>query len=413
MELVFWICCGLDVHKQTVTACLRIADKSGHVRKEIRTFGTMTEDLLVLHDWLRANGVTHVAMESTGVFWKPIYNLLEDSFTVLLVNARHVKAVPGHKTDVADCEWIADLLAHGLLKGSFIPPREIRDLRDLTRYRKSLIDERVREVNRLHKLLQSANIKLSSVATDVMGVSGRKMLEALLEGNNTDPEILSELAKGRLRKKLPELKKALVGRFRDHHRFLLEQILTHLDFLDESIEKVSEEVAQRTSPFESKIQLLSTIPGVNRRAAETLVAEIGLDMGRFPSHAHLASWAGMCPGNNESAGKRKSGKTRKGDQWLRRSLIEMSWAASRTKGTYLNALYHRLAKRRGAKKANVAVGHSILVSAYFIIKFDVPYSDLGEDHFDKLNTVQIQRYHIRRLERLGFKVTIEPLEAAA
>ncbi len=413
MELVFWICCGLDVHKQTVTACLRIADKSGRIRKEIRTFGTMTEDLLVLHDWLRANAVTHVAMESTGVFWKPIYNLLEDSFTVLLVNARHIKAVPGRKTDVADCEWIADLLAHGLLKGSFIPPREIRDLRDLTRYRKSLIDERVREVNRLHKLLQSANIKLSSVATDVMGVSGRKMLEALLEGNNADPEILAELAKGRLRNKLPDLKRALVGRFRDHHRFLLEQILTHLDFLDESIEKISKEVVQRTSPFESKIQLLSTIPGVSRRAAETLVAEIGVDMERFPSHGHLASWAGMCPGNNESAGKRKSGKTRKGDQWLRRSLIEMSWAASRTKRTYLNALYHRLAKRRGVKKANVAVGHSILVSVYFILKFDVPYRDLGEDHFDKLNSAQIQRYHVRRLERLGFKVTIEPLEAAA
>jgi transposase len=384
----------------------------GKVQKEIQTFGTMMVDLLVLCDWLKAKGVTHVAMESTGVFWKPIYNLLENDFQVLLVNAEHIKRVPGHKTDVTDCEWIADLLAHGLLKGSFIPPQPIRELRDLTRYRKSLIDERVREMNRLHKLLQAANIKLSSVASDVMGLSGRRMLEALLEGK-TDPEVLADLAKGKLRKKLPELKKALQGRFSTHHRFLLEHILGHLDFLDGAIEKISEEVATRTAPFDELIHFMDTIPGVDRKAAEGTLAEIGLDMERFPTHRHLASWTGLCPGNNESAGKRKKGKTRKGDLWFRRYAIEMALAASRTKGSYLNALYHRLVRRKGHKKAIVAVAHSILVIIYHVLKHKVPYRELGADYFDKLNVTYIKRHHVRRLESLGFRVTLEPLEAAA
>lgn len=412
MEVVFERCCGLDVHKTTVVACLWVRDSMGKIQKEIQTFGTMMVDLLVLYDWLKAKGVTHIAMESTGVFWKPIYNLLEEDFQVLLVNAEHIKRVPGRKTDVADCEWIADLLAHGLLKGSFIPPQPIRELRDLTRYRKSLIDERVREINRLHKLLQAANIKLSSVASDVMGMSGRRMLEALLEGK-TDPEVLADLAKGKLRKKLPELKKALHGRFNTHHRFLLEHILSHLDFLDGAIEKISEEVAERTAPFDELIQFMDTIPGVDRKAAEGTIGEIGLDMERFPTHRHLASWTGLCPGNHESAGKRKKGKTRKGDLWLRRYAIEMALAASRTKGSYLNALYHRLVRRKGHKKAIVAVAHSILVIIYHVLKHRVPYRELGADYFDKLNVTYIQRHHVRRLESLGFKVTLEPLQAAA
>ncbi|MBM3300569.1 MAG: IS110 family transposase [Deltaproteobacteria bacterium] len=412
MEVVFERCCGLDVHKATVVACLWIRDSVGKIHKEIQTLGTMTVDLLVLYDWLKSKEVTHVAMESTGVFWKPIYNLLEDDFQVLLVNAEHIKRVPGRKTDVTDCEWIADLLAHGLLKGSFIPPQPIRELRDLTRYRKSLIDERVREVNRLHKLLQAANLKLSSVASDVMGMSGRRMLEALLEGK-TDPEVLADLARGKLRKKLPELKKALHGRFSSHHRLLLEHILSHLDFLDETIEKISEEVATRTTPFDELIQFMDTIPGVDRKAAEGTIAEIGLDMERFPTHRHLASWAGLCPGNNESAGKRKRGKTRKGDLWLRRYAIEMALAASRSKGTYLNALYHRLVRRKGHKKAIVAVAHTILVIIYHVLKHRAPYRELGADYFDKLNVTYIKRHYVTRLESLGFKVTLEPLKAAA
>ena len=412
MEVVFERCCGLDVHKAIVVACLWMRDQYGKVHKEIQKFGTMTVDLVVLYDWLKARGVTHVAMESTGIFWKPIYNLLEDEFQVLLINAEHIKRVPGRKTDVTDAEWIADLLAHGLLKGSFIPPKPIRELRDLTRYRKSLIDERVREVNRLHKLLETANIKLSCVASDVMGMSGRSMLEALLEGK-TDPEVLADLAKGKLRNKLPELKKALQGRFSTHHRFILEHILSHLDFLDETIEKISKEVATRTSPFDQLIKFMDTIPGVDRKTAEATIAEIGLDMERFPTHRHLASWAGLCPGNHETAGKRKKGKTRKGDLWFRRYAIEMALAASRTKETYLNAFYHRLVRRKGHKKAVVAVAHTILVIIYHVIKHNVPYRELGADYFDKLNVTYIKRHHVKRLESLGFKVTLEPLQAAA
>ncbi|MBW1690463.1 MAG: IS110 family transposase [Deltaproteobacteria bacterium] len=412
MEVVFNRCCGLDVHKDTVAACIWVRDEAAKVHKEVRTFGTTTHDLLLLHDWLGAHKVTHVAMESTGVYWKPVYNLLEEDFTILLVNAAHIKAVPGRKTDVKDCEWIADLLAHGLLKGSFIPPEPIRDLRDLTRYRKSLMDERVREVNRLHKLLQSANIKLSSVATDVMGASGRAMLEALLEGK-TDPEALAELARGRLRNKLPELLKALEGRFRPHHRFMLEQILLHLDFLDKQLQRVSQEVAMRMGPFKKQVGLLCTIPGVELRTAENIIAEIGVDMSRFPTHRHLASWAGLCPGNNESAGKRKSGRTRKGDCWFRRTMIEASWAASRTKNTYLSSQYHRLAPRRGKKKASVAVAHSITVIVYYVMKELRPFVDLGADYFDRLNVSHIKRYYVKRLERLGFKVTIDPFPEAA
>lgn len=411
MQIVYSRCCGLDVHKETVVACLLIREE-GKIHKEIRTFRTMTSDLLALHDWLLAHQVTHVAMESTGVYWKPVFNLLEGSLKVLLVNAAHIKAVPGRKTDVKDCEWIADLLSHGLLKGSFIPPEPIRDLRDLTRYRKSLSDERVREVNRLQKLLESANIKLSCVATDVMGVSGRAMMEALL-GGKTDPQALADLARGKLRKKLPLLKEALCGRFRPHHQFLLGEILSHIDFLDEAIASVSQEVENRMSPFSKEIGLLTTMTGVRQTVAENVISEIGVDMSYFPTHRHAASWAGLCPGNNESAGKRKSGKTRKGDRWLRRFLMEAAWAISRSDGTYLGALYHRLARRRGKKKAIVAVAHAILVIAYHILRDKVPYHELGSDHFDRLNITHVKRHLVQRLEGLGFKVTLEPSLAAA
>jgi transposase len=411
MDTVYPRCCGLDVHKDTVVACIQVRDGK-KVQKEIRTFSTMTSDLLVLQDWLTAHQVTHVAMESTGVYWKPVFNLLEGNFSVLLVNAHHMKVVPGRKTDVNDCEWIADLLAHGLLKGSFIPPEPIRDLRDLTRYRKSLTDERAREVNRLQKVLETANLKLASVASDVLGVSGRAMLEAILAGT-TDLEVLANLARGQLRKKLPQLKEALQGRFRSHHRFLLEQILAHLDFLEEAIGRVSEEVQSRIRPFSEEVELLKTIPGVEQRTAEMLVAEIGTDMSRFPSDRHLASWAGLCPGNNESAGKRKSGKTRKGAPWLRRGLLQAAWAVFRKKASYLNALYHRIARRRGGKKAAMAVAHTILVMVYHILKNKTPYQDLGMDYFERLNQTHIQRHLVNRLERLGFKVSLAPLPNAA
>ncbi len=412
MEVIHERCCGLDVHKRTVVACIRIQKAEGGSHMDIKTFSTMSFDLLILRDWLTANRVTHVAMESTGVYWKPVFNLLEDQFHVLLVNAHHVKALPGRKTDVKDCEWIADLLAHGLVKGSFIPPEPIRDLRDLTRYRKSLIDERIREVNRLHKLLETANIKLASVATNVMGISGKDMLHALL-GGEADPEILAELARGRLRKKIPALKKALEGRFRPHHRFMLENILAHIDFLDESIATVTEEVVSRLDPFAQTVELLCTIPGVEKRTAQVIISEIGTDMSRFPSANHLASWAGLCPGNNESAGKRKTGKTRKGDQWLRRALVEVAWAASRTKETYLSSQYHRLVARRGKKKAVVAVAHSVLVAVYHILVHSAPYQDLGPNYLVKLNETNIKRYHVRRLQELGYQVSITPLEQAA
>jgi transposase len=313
---------------------------------------------------------------------------------------------------VKDCEWIANLLCHGLLKGSFIPPEPIRDLRDLTRYRKSLTDERVREANRLHKLLESANIKLSSVATDVMGVSGRAMLESLISGG-TDPEVLAELARGKLRKKLSLLRQALKGRFRPHHGFLLGQILSHVDYLDEAIEQLSKEVENQIAPFSKQIDLLKTIPGVDQRVAEAIVAEIGVDMSRFPTHRHLASWAGVCPGNNESAGKHKSGKTRRGDRWLFRVLLEGGWAVTRTKDTYLNSLYHRLMPRRGKKKAIVALVHCLVVIVYHVLKDEVPYHELGANYFDQVNVTHITNHHIRRLESLGFRVILEPLPKAA
>jgi transposase len=410
MEVVYERCCGLDVHKQSVVACRIAPGPDGAPRKRVRTFGTMSADLLELSDWLTSAAVTHVAMESTGVYWKPIWNLLEGSFELVLANARHIKAVPGRKTDVRDCEWIADLLRHGLLRGSFVPDRGQRELRELTRYRTSLVRERTAEANRLQKTLEGANIKLAAVATDILGISGRAMLAALVDGA-TDTAAMADLAKGRLREKIPQLEQALAGRFGAHQRFMVAQQLAHLDFLDAAISRVSTEVAERVREDEPAIAQLDTIPGVGRYVAEALVAEIGTDMARFPSANHLASWAGMCPGNNESAGRRRSGKTRKGSPWLRSLLIQAAHAAARKRGTYLSALYRRLAARRGKSRAAVAVGHAILVIAYHLLQRQTDYQDLGPWYFEQRDRDAEQRRLVHRLERLGYKVSLEPTAA--
>ncbi len=412
MEIVYERCCGLDVHKRTVVACLLVRGPAGAPSREIQTFGTMTRDLLALSDWLAAAGCTHVAMESTGVFWKPIYNLLEGNFELVVVNAQHIKAVPGRKTDVRDAEWIADLLRHGLLRASFIPDRSQRELRELTRYRTTLIHDRANEVNRLQKVLEGANIKLASVATDILGKSGRDMLEALV-GGASDSALLAQLARGRLREKLPQLEQALAGQFGAHHRFLLAQQLAHIDFLDASLERVSTEIAERVGPFEAEVARLQSIPGVGQRTAEVLVAEIGVDLTRFPTARHLASWAGLCPGNDESAGKRRSGRTRKGSPWLRTALVEAGQAAARTKETYLAAQYRRLAARRGAKRAAVAVAHSLLVMVYALLTQPTGYHELGGHYFDERDRQAVERRLVHRLEALGYTVSLAPTSPAA
>lgn len=411
MEILYRCCCGMDVHKKFVVACLLRIDEQGEETRQVQRFETYTEDLLRLSDWLTRSGCTHVAMESTGVYWKPIYNLLEGHLELLVVNAHHIKAVPGRKTDVKDSEWIAELLQHGLLKASFIPPQSQRDWRDLTRYRTSLVQERVRIVNRLQKVLEDANLKLAGVATDVMGKSGRVMLEAILAGA-TDPEQLAELAKGRLRKKLPQLKQALNGRVREHHRFLLVEQLSHIDYLDEAIGRLSGEIAERLRPFQAEIERLDTIPGINRSIAEVLLAEIGPDMNRFPDAHHLASWAGMCPGHNESGGKRQSGKTRKGNRWLRQALIEAAHGASHTKDTYLSSQYRRLVGRRGKKRALVAVGHSLLVIAYHVLNRQATYVELGSNYFEQLHRCRLEHTLVQRLQKLGYTVTLEANSAS-
>jgi transposase len=380
MEPIYERCCGLDVHKKTVVACLISPGPDGALQKQVRTFGTMTDDLLALADWLGAADCTHVAMESTGVYWQPIWNLLEDSFELLLVNARHIKAVPGRKTDVRDCEWIADLLRHGLLQSSVVPDRGQRELRELVRYRTSLARERAAEVNRLQKTLEGANVKLAGVASDILGVSARAMLEALVAGQ-TDTAALAQLAHGQLREKLPLLERALVGRFEAHHRYLVAKILAHIDFLEASMTELSMVIGERMQPAEDELQRLDSIPGVGPRIAQILVAELGTDLHRFPSAQHLASWAGLCPGNDESAGKRRSGRIRKGNPWLRAALTEAAQAASRSKGRYLAAQFRRLAARRGKKRAIIAVAHSILISVYHLLTRGTVYDELGGDYF--------------------------------
>jgi transposase len=432
MEVIYARCAGLDVHKKNVVACWMHTKANGHKEQEIRRFGTTTGELQELLAWLQEKGCSHVAIESTGVYWKPVYNVLEDHVEVLLVNARHVKQVPGRKTDVSDAEWLADLLRHGLLRASFIPPREQRDLRDLTRQRSKLVAERAAVVNRLQKVLEDANIKLASVATDVMGVSGRAMLRELVRGQ-TDPAALAELARGRLRNKRQALEQALTGRVQAHHRFLLAQHLTHIDFLDEQIEEFSSAIAaqiermsaapasstpepsrdearpaaqQAPLTYAEAVQLLDTIPGVNRWLAEVIVAEMGIDMSRFPSARHLASWSGLAPGNNQSAGKRRSGKTPPGNQALRKGLVQAAHGASRTKNSYLKARYHRIAARRGKKRATVAVAHSILVSAYHMLLRREPYHELGDNYFDENKRQFVARHLLRRLEKMGYQVAI-------
>jgi transposase len=408
MEVLYPCCCGVDVHKKSVTACVLWAEDKGKKRKEKRRFSTFTQDLLKLADWLRECGVTHVAMESTGVYWKPVWNILDGQFEeVLLINAQHIKAVPGRKTDQKDSEWIADLLQHGLLKGSFVPPQATRELRDLTRYRVSLTQECNRVANRIQKVLEDANIKLASVATDALGASGRAMLDAIIVGQQ-DAEQLADMSKGLLRNKLPDLKLALQGRVTEHHRFLLKEMLDDLRHVEKKITILEKEIEQRLHPFQDEVDRLCTIPGVDRVTAWGLLSEIGLNMDQFPSAGHLASWAGMCPGNFESAGKRLSGKMRKGSAFLRRHLCQAGWAVSTKRDSYLSALFRRLAARRGNKRATMAVGHAILVIAYCLLKRKENYSELGADYFDRKNADTLKRSLVRRLERLGNKVILEP-----
>jgi transposase len=410
MEVIHERCCGLDIHKRSLVACLSLPGAKGAATTTVRTFGSMTADILALSDWLVEAGCTQVAMESTGVYWKPIWNLLEGVFTLLLVNPRHMKAVPGRKTDVTDAEWIANLLRHGLLTGSVVPERAQRELRELTRYRTTLVRERTAEANRLQKTLEGANIKRASVATDILGKSGREILMALIAGA-TDAAALAQYAQGRLREKLPALEQALVGQFGDHQRFMVARQLAHIDFLEATIAAVSAEIAARLQPADDLVDRLDTIPGIGRYVAEALLAEIGTDMRRFPTAGHLASWAGMCPGSNESAGTQRGGRTRKGNAWLRAQLVQAAHAAARKKGTYLEAQYRRLAARRGKSRAAIAVGHTILVIIYHIVRDGTVYEDLGPHYFVERDRQGAERRLVHQLEGLGYTVTLEPRAA--
>lgn len=413
MEVLHVCCAGLDVHKEIVVACVRRVH-DGKVRQEVRTYRTETNALMDLADWLTELAVTHVAMESTGVYWKPIWNLFEGVFEMLLCNAEHIKAVPGRKTDVKDSQWICELLQHGLLKASFVPDRPVRQLRDLTRQRVQLIRQKVQVANRIQKTLEDANIKLGSVASDVLGASGRDMIRAIVKGEN-DPITLADLARQRLRKKIPQLQEALSGEIQDHHRFLLGMLMDQVEFLEKQIGRLTERVAQvLPAPFVEAITRLDKIPGIDRKAAENIVAEVGADLEPFPSAGHLASWVGICPGNHQSAGKRKSGRTTKGNKWLRVVLVQCAWAASRSKGTYLKAMYGRLAARRGKKRALVAVGHRLLEIIYAVLKKGQSYQELGEDYQDKKQDKdRLTQRLLRRLEKLGVKVTVEATKAAS
>ena len=416
METLFTRVAGLDLHQKTVVACVRITGADGKAVEEIRTFGTMTGELLALSVWLAEQRVTHIAMESTGVLWKPVWNILDGrtDWTLLLVNPRELKQVPGRKSDVKDSQWIAHLLACGLLRASFVPERGQRDLRDLTRTRAVLTDEHTRTVNRLHKVLQDANIKLTSVASDILGKSGRDMITELMKGEQ-DVEVLADLACGRLRKKIPQLKQALQGRMTKHHEFLLEQIFTHLTHLEEQLAAFDTRIEEALRPFASAelMERLDAIPGINQKTIDVIVSELGVDMSQFPSSSHLASWAGLCPGNEESAGKRSRSRTTKGNVWLRRALSESAWAAAHAKDSYFAAQYRRLSARRGKKRAIIAVAHALLVVIYHLLKNpNLKYQDLGVHYFDTLEPDRLRRHLVKRLEELGFDVTLTQHVAA-
>jgi transposase len=407
METIVERPAGLDVHKAQVTACVRVPAAGGGGREQhVAEFPTTVAGLLTLRDWLAAHGVSQVTMEATHVYWKPVWAVLEDEFELLLVNARHVKQVPGRKTDVSDAAWLCQLAEAGLLRSSFVPPKPIRALRNLTRYRKTQIQERAREANRLHKALEDTGIKLDCVATDILGKSGRAMLDALVAGT-TDPEVLADLARGRLRAKIPALREALEGRFDRLHAVWIGAILNHLDFLDEQIAGLTETIGEQIAPFEQAVELLCTIPGVQRRTAEAIIAEIGVDMSVFPTARELASWAGQCPGNHQSAGRRRSGKTRKGSKWLDWALEEAALAATRTKDSYLAAQYARLRPRRGHKKALGAVKHSIIVACWHMLSTGELYRDLGRDYFHRRDPAKTTKRLVAQLERLGHTVILQ------
>ena len=404
--------CGLDVHQATVVACLLIVGPGGKMKKEIRTFGTTTREVLRLREWLLGEGCTHVGMESTGVYWKPIYALLEGVLEIVVANAQHVKKVPGRKTDVKDAEWLAELLCHGLLRPSFVPPPPIRELRDLTRYRRKLVESRTAERNRLLKLLETANIKLASVATDVFGVSGRRMLRALVE-NQTTPQQMADLALRTLRKKIPQLELALEGRMEEHHRFLLKLQLDRLKAVEDDLQVLEQRIEEKLQPYAVQLSLLQEIPGVDRILAAIIIAELGIEMNVFASVSQLASWSGLCPGNNESAGKRMSSRIPKGNVYLKTALVEAANAAAKAKGTYLRDKFYRLKARRGYKRAVVAIAHKILVAIYHMLSQNVSYNDLGDLYLDKLNRQHLTHNLVHRLERLGYTVTLTPQQTAA
>jgi len=404
--------CGLDVHQATVVACLLIVSANGNVRKQMRTFGTTTRELLSMRTWLLSEGCTQIAMESTGVDWKPVFAILEGELEIVVANAQHVKKVSGRKSDVKDAEWLAELLCHGLLRSSFVPPKPIRELRDLTRYRRKLVESQTAERNRLLKLLETANIKLSSVVCDVFGVSGQLMLKALLKGKASPPE-MAQLAKGCLRKRIADLEPALRGKLEPHHRFLLRLQLDRLQAVEEDLTTLERHMQEKLQPYAAQLALLQEIPGVDWTLAAVIIAELGVDMSVFQSVSQLASWAGVCPGTNESAGKRKSSRVPKGNVYLKTGLVEAANAASRAQGTYLRDKFYRLKARRGYKRATMAVAHKILVAIYHMLSQQVSYNDLGDLYLDKLNKNHLTRNLVHRLERLGYVVTLTPQQQAA
>jgi transposase len=407
MEVIHPKCAGLDVHQKTVVACARIASKR-KVVQEVKTFGTTTGELLALSDWLSSHGCTHVAMESTGVYWKPVWHVLEGSFELILANAMHIRNIPGRKSDVNDATWIADLLAHGLIRGSFVPPAAIQELRDLTRSRKQLVREVAQHTQRLQKVLEDANIKLTEILTDVLGKSGRAIIEAIVAGEQ-DPKALASLACGnRLNASRADFIAALHGRVTDHHRFMLKLHLGQIDALESAVRELEARVGDALGPFRDAAQLLTTMPGVSDIVARVIIAEVGVDMGRFPTAGHLISWAGLCPGMNESAGKRLSSRIRPGAPWLKATLVQAAWPAARKKDSYLRAQFLRLKSRRGPKKAIIAVAASMLTAAYYMLKNNVPYQDLGADYFDRRDKTKVAKRLIKKLENLGLRVEVSP-----